>query len=195
LNSIYGLVLTTPRAAADMVLRLSDFCRATLTRSEGDTLTMRECFERISLYLGIEKVRWKESLHIEMQLDDRVHDLRLPPFLLQPLVENAVKYGGSTSAEELYIRLAAWLEPVAGENAVGWLVIEVANSGEWIEPAVAKAQGNTGLGHINLRQRLERTFPGKYEFETKSAGGWVTVRIRLRVTVPETLPANVVNPS
>jgi hypothetical protein len=181
LNSIYGLVLTTPRAAADMVLRLADFCRATLTRTEGDRCTVSECFERLSLYLNIEKVRWKESLHVEMLVAEEARDVRIPPFLLQPLVENAIKYGGSTSPEELFVRLSAKIDPTP-PAAGRWLVLEVANTGEWIEPSVARAQGNTGLGLANLQERLKRTFPGAHELTTKPADGWVVVRIRLKLS-------------
>jgi hypothetical protein len=173
LNSIYGLVLTTPRAAADMVLRLSEFCRATLTRHETEFVSVEACFARLQLYFAIEKVRWKDSLQVEIALDDGARDRLIPPFLLQPLVENAIKYGGSTSQGDLRVRLSARLEPA------GVLHLEVANTGEWVEPAVARARGNTGLGHANLRQRLSRLFPHAHEFTHEAKDGWVIVRLRL----------------
>jgi hypothetical protein len=174
LNSVYGLVLTTPRAAAGMVLRLAEFCRATLTRHQDDRTTVGACFEQVGLYLAIEKVRWNDSLHIEIALDDAARETAIPPFLLQPLVENAIKYGGSTSPDDLRVRLAARIE---NETT---LVLEVANTGQWVEPEVARARGNTGVGHSNLRQQLERAFPGRHAFSNRVADGWVIVQIQLR---------------
>lgn len=184
LNSVYGLVLTAPGAAADMVLRLADFCRAALTRNEEDTATVEACFEKLSLYLDIEKARWKDSLRLEVTIEDAARDLRVPPFLLQPLVENAIKYGGSTSPDELGVRMSARVEESAGGAEAGTrtLVFEVANTGEWVEPAAARARGNTGLGLENLRQRLERTFPGRHELTTEQCSGWVIARLKLIVT-------------
>lgn len=173
LNSIYGLVLTTPRAAADMVLRLSEFCRATLTRHETELVTVEACFARLQLYLAIEKVRWKDSLQVDLDLEEAARGKWIPPFLLQPLVENAIKYGGSTSPGDLRVRLTGRIE------STGALRLEVANTGEWIDPAVARARGNTGLGHANMLQRLERAYPGAYEFTTDTKNGWVVVRLRL----------------
>jgi signal transduction histidine kinase len=175
LNSIYGLVLTAPGNAAAMVLRLADFCRAALTRHEDDTTTVGAEFEKLSLYLDIEKVRWNDSLQVEIELDEAARGWRVPPFLLQPLVENAIKYGVSTSPELLRVRLAARVEPAAH----GGLVLEVANTGTWIDPETARARGNTGLGLTNLKQRLERLRPGRHAFTTESRDGWVIVRIRL----------------
>jgi LytS/YehU family sensor histidine kinase len=178
-----------------MVLRLADFCRATLTRNESDKLTVADCFERISLYLNIEKVRWKESLRVDLQLEEQARGIRIPPFFLQPLVENAIKYGGSTSPDELHVKVSARIDAAA--PAARWLVLEVANTGEWIEPSVARAQGNTGLGLTNLQERLKRTFPDAFELTTKASDGWVVVRIRLRLAEdsrqPE--PQDLQNPS
>lgn len=186
LNSVYGLVLTTPRAAADMVLRLADFCRATLTPRENESTTLAACFERLTLYLNIEKVRWNDSLHVEISLDDAARDAWIPPFLLQPLVENAIKYGGNTSPDDLRVRLSARLE--AGENDdPGTLQIEVANSGEWVEPA-ANGHAGTGIGLANLRQRLRQAFPDAHELRTETGNGWVIVRLTLRLA-GSTLPS------
>ncbi|MBI5767297.1 MAG: histidine kinase [Verrucomicrobia bacterium] len=175
LNSIYGLVLTTPGKAATMVLRLADFCRAALTRHEDDTTTVGAEFEKITLYLEIEKVRWNDSLQVEITIDETAREWRIPPFLLQPLVENAIKYGVNTSPDLLRVRLTARVEP----GDPGALVLEVANTGAWVDPATARERGNTGLGLNNLKLRLERLRPGGHALATECREGWVIVRIRL----------------
>ncbi len=181
LNSVYGLVLTAPAGAADMVLRLADFCRAAITRDEAESTTVGASFKQMGLYLDIEKVRWKDSLRIEIALEEAAREVRIPPFLLQPLVENAIKYGGSTSPDELGLRLAARVEPseaaAAGRRSA--LILEVANTGLWVEPNPARPRANSGLGLDNLRQRLQRTFPDAHEITTEVKQGWVTVRLKL----------------
>lgn len=178
LNSLYSLVLTAPPAAADMVLRLADFCRVALERHNEETTTVGSCFDRLGLYLEIEKIRWGPSLRVEVHVDPAAREAFLPPFLVLPLVENAIKYGGATSPEELRVRLVAQLVPAAnGVDRV--LEIEVANTGQWVEPATTAVRGSTGIGLENLRQRLNRYYPGEHEFSTEFRDGWVRVRLRI----------------
>jgi signal transduction histidine kinase len=177
LNSLYSLVLTAPPAAADMVLRLADFCRVALERHEGETQTVGTCFDRLTLYLEIEKIRWGPSLHVELILDPEACEATLPSFLVLPLLENAIKYGGATSPDELRVRLAARLVSAAGGRC--WLEIEVANTGQWIEPSEAVAQGSTGIGLENIRQRLQQHYPGRHEFSTDARHGWVRITLRI----------------
>jgi hypothetical protein len=179
LNSIYGLALSAPRAAADMTLRLANFCRVALVRGEDDRVALGTELENLAAYLEVEKARWGDSLSVEITADETARAVRLPPFLLLPLVENAIKYGGATSPDRLVVRLVA---RVTG----GDLVIEVANTGTWIAPAGERGAGelpadlvSTGIGLANLRQRLVRYFPEAHDFTTEARDGWVVARLRL----------------
>ncbi len=179
LNSIYGLALSAPQAAADMTLRLADFCRVALVRSEGDRVTLGAEFDGLGAYFEVEKARWGDALRIEIEAGAEARAARIPPFLLLPLVENAIKYGGATSPAELTVRLSARCER-------GALIIEVANTGTWMAPASGPAAGvrpaglaSTGIGLANLRQRLARYYPGAHEFTTEAKGGWVVARLFL----------------
>lgn len=180
LNSIYGLALSTPRAAADMTLRLANFCRVALVRGEDDGVTLGTELDHLGAYLHVEKARWSDSLTVEIEADEAARAVPLPPFLLLPLVENAIKYGGATSPDRLTLRLVA---RVAGPA----LVIEIANTGTWIAPADERAPGtlpadlvSTGIGLANLRQRLARYYPGAHEFTTEAKDGWVVARLKIR---------------
>jgi LytS/YehU family sensor histidine kinase len=125
-------------------------------------------------YLDIEQTRLGELLDYTIDCDPALHALRLPPFLLLPLVENAVKYGAATSKDRVSIRLAF------RRGADGGVLIEVANSGAWIAPdTTERPVPSLGIGLENLRQRLVRYFPGKHEFTTEPTDGWVVVRLRL----------------
>jgi signal transduction histidine kinase len=173
LNSIYTLVWSHSRPAGDLVRRLAEFCRMTLTRGPSETATLAEEFTMLRAYLDLESSRWQEQLQVEITLAPAAESLRLPPFLLLPLVENAIKYGGHTSPDLLRIRVTAHLE------ADGSTVIEVANSGTWVEPGTAPEVSSTNIGLENLRERLARHFPARHTFTTTAQDGWVVARLTL----------------
>jgi hypothetical protein len=195
LNSLYSLVLTSPPAAADMVLRLADFCRVALERHEEGAATVGTCFDRLAFYLEIEKIRWGQSLQVETMIEPETREAFLPPFLLLPLVENAIKYGGATSPDELRLRLGARLVQSTKHEGRA-LEIEVANTGQWVEASSVAVRESTGIGLENLRQRLQRYYPGQHEFSTTAADGWVRVVLRIEkwasplTLVPESKPAD-----
>ncbi len=179
LNSLYSLVLTSPPAAADMVLRLADFCRIALERNDEEFTSVGTCFDRMSLYLEIEKVRWGAGLQVEIEAEAGARTERMPPFLVLPLLENAIKYGGATSPELLRVRLAARMIP--GEaGAPARLEIEVANSGHWNEVGEDVVPGSTGIGLENLRQRLQRYYPDRHQLVIENSDGWVRVKLLLQ---------------
>ncbi len=180
LNSIYSLVLTTPPAAANMVLRLSDFCRVALDRRHEEHTTVGAEFDKLSIYLDIEKVRWGDSLHIAVEADEAARRAQLPPFLLLPLVENAMKYGGATSPEELHVRVSARLESDASGDGGGTLVLTVANSGEWVQ-RTGSSPPFSGIGLTNLRQRLQRYHPNTHEITIDTKDSWVVVTLKLAI--------------
>lgn len=192
LNSIYGLVFENARGAGEMVLRLSDFCRATLTGAKDELPTLAAEFSALHAYLDVEKVRWGEKLQIEFTVAPDVEQIRVPPFLLLPLVENAIKHGIRTTRRVLQLNIHAFSVDqetgAADRDASRTLVIEVANTGEWLPPDPARP-GSTGIGLENLRQRLRRYYPGAHEFTTDAKNGWVVVRLRLnRALVSTALP-------
>lgn len=169
LNSIYGLLFDDARAAGEMVLRLSEFCRATLTGPAAELPTLRNEAEALRKYLDVEKVRWGERLDVELDVAPEAADVRLPPFLLMPLVENAIKYGGATSPDVLHVGIRARRD---GER----LQVDVINSGRWM-PEDARPLGSTGVGLQNLRHRLRRYYPESHAFATESRDGFVIARL------------------
>jgi len=181
LNSVYGLLFENARGAGEMVLRLAEFCRATLTGPRDGLPTLGAEIDALRGYLEVEKVRWGENLQVEFVVEPAVAAVRLPPFLLLPLVENAIKYGGRTSPGVLRVAVRAHREPDA-------LRIEIANTGAWLEPDAARPD-STGIGLENLRQRLHRYYPGAHTFTTAAKDGWVTVALRLTRDAADAGPA------
>lgn len=174
LNSIYGLLFENARDAGEMVLRLSDFCRATLAAAPDELSTLGAEIAALRGYLDVEEVRWGDKLQIEFAVEPGTETVRLPPFLLLPLVENAIKHGGRTSPGLLRLGIRA-------QRLGSALRLEIANTGEWLPPG-ARRPDSTGIGLENLRQRLRRYYPGAHTFTTEARHGWVIARIELTET-------------
>ncbi len=176
LNSIYGLLFENARAAAEMVLRLSEFCRATLTNPDGGQPTLGTEIDILRSYLDVEKVRWGDQLAVEIDVAPAVASVSIPPFLLLPLVENAIKYGSRTSPGLLKLAVRARRE-------ADDVCIQIANTGTWIRPGM-QLTPSTGIGLENLRQRLQRYYPDVHRFTTKSTDGWVVAEVRVPLAGP-----------
>lgn len=173
LNSIRALVYANANAAGEMVTRLSEFCRSTLVRGSDEFTTVADEAEMLQTYLQIEKVRWQDGLVTSVTIAEEARHERLPQFLLLPLIENAIKYGGRTSPGTLEVNVAIRVE---GE----WLVCDVANTGTWIDPKPHVTETSTRIGLDNLRRRLARHYGVRGALHVRHENGWVTVTLRLR---------------
>jgi two-component system, LytTR family, sensor kinase len=155
LNSLSSLVMTgrTDRAEA-MLLALSTFFRTSLSLDPGANVTLAEEIDLQRLYLDIEKSRFPDRLHVEIDVPEELEQARLPALLLQPIVENAIKYGVSKSRKAVLIRIEA--RHLDDHR----MLVEVSNrmkNGGRDEVAAATHEG-TGLGLANVCQRLEARF-------------------------------------
>jgi LytS/YehU family sensor histidine kinase len=105
LNSISALVKMQPEQARSMIHNLSDFLRLTIQKSKEESTTVKDEMDYLNLYLAIEKVRFGHRLNIDMQTDEACETAILPSLLLQPIVENAIKYGLYGNIGELTIKI------------------------------------------------------------------------------------------
>jgi two-component system, LytTR family, sensor kinase len=143
LNSISSLTMTNPPKAQEMVIKLSEFMRYSLNLPDTMISTLEKELYNVELYLDIEKVRFGERLAFEKKVPDETLQWDVPVMLLQPLIENSVKYGVYESSETTLIRLEAILV-----NEV--LRVSIGNS---IDPE-AKVRKGTGTGLKNIKARL-----------------------------------------
>ena len=155
LNSLSSLVMTgrTDRAET-MLLALSTFFRSSLSLDPSADVTLEEEIELQRLYLDIEKARFPDRLHVEIDVPQELQKARLPALLLQPIVENAIKYGVSKSRKAVVIRIEA------KQALDGRMLLEISNrlkTGGKEELPAATHEG-TGLGLSNVSQRLEARF-------------------------------------
>jgi len=162
LNSISTLVLLKQTGPANAMLsRLSSFLRYTLVNEPMGQVTLSQEVETLKLYLDIEKMRFEGRLRPRFRIDPAVASARLPSLLLQPLVENAIKYAVTPQEEGADIEIDAHRE---GE----WVVISVSDSGPGADDHWVKAQQSTGVGLANIRDRLAQAYGAEHRFETES---------------------------
>ena len=169
LNSIRASVNEDGNQARRMITQLSEFLRHSLVSVEKKEISLREELEAAQNYLAIEKIRFEENLEIEYEVENQAEEFMVPYFLLNPLVENAVKHGLQVSPNPLKIKISARLE---GES----LILEVANTGN-----LNNLQNLTGtkIGLKNVRERLEKLFGEKGSFELKQDGKFVVAKIEI----------------
>jgi len=143
LNSVNALIGPDPEGARRMCEKLGDFLRLTLRLGGQDTVTLAEELSLVDRYLAIERVRFGERLQIEQRVDPAALNCLLPPLLLQPLVENAVKHGIARRLEPGTVRLEA-------DRREGRLVVSLENPVDEDE----ERRPGTGTGLGNVRRRL-----------------------------------------
>ncbi len=168
LNSISTLVLLkqTERANA-MLSRLSSFLRYTLANEPTAHVTVQQEVETLKLYLEIEKMRFENRLRPTFDVDPRAERARLPSLLLQPLVENAIKYAVTPQEEGADIAVTVRL---AGER----VQIVVSDTGPGLRDGPVQPSLSTGVGLTNIRDRLAQAYGPDQRIDTRSmpAGGF-----------------------
>ena len=170
LNSISTLVLLkqTERANA-MLARLSSFLRYTLANEPTAKVTLAQEVETLKLYLEIEKMRFEDRLRPHFRIEPETIGARLPSLLLQPLIENAIKYAVTPAENGADIWITASREGQA-------VRIEVADNGDGAGSEIA-ASPSTGVGLANIRDRLSQAYGAAHRFDTKQneRGGFSVV--------------------
>ena len=180
LNSISTLVLLkqTERANA-MLSRLSSFLRYTLANEPTARVPLAQEVETLKLYLEIERMRFEDRLRPSFDIDPRVTRARLPSLLLQPLVENAIKYAVTPQEEGAEIRVSA-------QQVGNRVQITVSDTGPGLQEGAVTRQSSTGVGLANIRDRLAQAFGEEQRFEIKAnEGGGFCVEIEIPLQFEE----------
>lgn len=162
-----------PAATADVTQNLADYLRFTLQPTRPLEPLSRE-LEALDLYFEIQRARFQGGLDCSMSVSQAALNVSVPPMLVQPLLENAFKYGPLTSSSPLIVRLTAVVEN-------GRLILAVTNSGQWVESAPGKPLG-TGLD--NLRRRLSLLLGADTLLHVEKGAETVTAQINLPTRTP-----------
>lgn len=168
LNGIATEIASHPQAATEMVRELADYLRYSLDHRHEQITPLAVEFDAVAAYLRIEKSRFGDKIETEISADAHARTTRIPSFLLQPLIENAVKHGFASVPPP-------WKLGMSARKTADALVIEISNSGH------ARLNERTeGVGLTTVRRRLGLHYPERHGFTISEVDGIVTARLELR---------------
>jgi hypothetical protein len=185
LTTIGYLIQTTPPRALQTLLRLTTLLRAVL-RSEGEFSTLGRELEVVEAYLDIERARFEERLRVTIDVAPELRSIRVPPLVLQPLVENAVKHGIAEKALGGEVVIRASVNGV--DNETRQLLLVVQDTGAGTTPAMLQRGRIEGVGLRNVERRLECQYGDAASLSvrtTPSKGTVVEVRMPVDLRVQE----------
>lgn len=148
LNSISSLIGSDAEGARKMIQQLADFLRGTLKKDESQMIPLAEELENLQLYLEIEKVRFGQRLQTNIVCDEDTKKLRIPSLLLQPVTENAIKFGLYDTTGKVTISISATTE-------ANTLQVQVENP---FDESTSKHLEGTGFGLSSINRRLYLLF-------------------------------------
>jgi two-component system LytT family sensor kinase len=178
LNAIASLMHYDVTTADRMLNRLSELLRISLKETGNPVVSLKQEMAFIEAYLEIEKIRFEERLDVAWAIPDNLQASSIPPFILQPLVENAIKYGVAPRADGGIIIIRTYADRDA-------LLLEVEDDA----PEALPQQPGFGIGLSNTRSRLETLYGANQQFELIRAGLGTIARIRLPLFGPQEMAA------
>jgi ligand-binding sensor domain-containing protein/signal transduction histidine kinase len=159
LNSLLPLVGSEPSRAKKMIVRIGDLLRASLLSETTPMVSLERDLMLLDEYLDVERMRFRDRIQMEIEADALARQAQVPSFLLQPLVENAIKHAAHPRTGRVRIAVGARVD---GDH----LILTIRDDGPGM-PAPEGVPGN-GIGLANIRRRLEMLYPGNHEFRTSS---------------------------
>jgi len=168
LNSVSSLTITNPEKAQEMVIRLSDFLRYSVSANTNRFVPLRKELENIQRYLEIEKVRFGKKLEYVNHIEEACQDAMIPAMLLQPLFENAIKHGVYESTGTVCVETSCSSQP-------GITVITMVND---FDPDAPRRTG-TGTGLSNIRERLKLLYHRADLLEYRVEGNKFRVNLKI----------------
>jgi two-component system, LytTR family, sensor kinase len=171
LNSVSVLMQEDVTLANEMLLRLSELLRLTLSQDRAQEVTLQQELDFLRLYLEIEQIRFQDRLKVRIEAAPETLEARVPNLILQPLVENAIRHAVAPRAAETLVIVRS-----ARDN--GRLHLQVTDNGDGVTVA---SKTTNGIGLANTRSRLEKLYGKNQTFELRevSAGG-----VQVSLTIP-----------
>ena len=168
LNTIRYMIDEDKEVARKMITEFSDYFRYSLQNNKNED-TLENEINAIRNYLEIQQIRFEEKLKVDLKIECNAISVKLPFFIILPLIENAIKYGLQTSKMPM--------ELIVDVQCSKGLVIKVCNTGKLINSPLVSESTKTGLE--NIKQRLELSFKNAYSFSLNEEKGWVKAIIEI----------------
>jgi two-component system sensor histidine kinase AlgZ len=169
LNSISALTSSDPATAREMCIRLGEFLRKTLGLGERFQITLQEELDLVHAYLSVEQMRFGKRLKLEESVEPGTMAYSIPPLLLQPLVENAIRHGIATLPE------GGWIKLEIRNGSKDMLAIQVENN---FDPEAPRRAG-ANIGLKNVQQRVDAMYSKRAQFDVRAEGGRFQVSMQL----------------
>jgi sensor histidine kinase YesM len=167
LNNIRGLMLEDVNKARNMLTSLSETLRYSLTKSGVDAIALEDELEMVDNYIELSKIQFEDRLEYKTAIDDDALHVKIPPMLIQMLVENAIKHGISKLKQGGTVEVRTQLHE-------GWLEIQVANSGN-----LASTENTTQVGLENIKRRIALLYGEKGKFALREINDQVVATIKI----------------
>lgn len=167
LNNIRGLMLEDVEKSRDMLTKLSEMLRYSLTKNNVNAIKLEEELDMVDNYIALSKIQFEERLEFIGHIDKTTLDLKIPPMIIQLLVENATKHGIANLKSGGVIKLIT-------EKSSDTLIIKVVNTGK-----LRITKGSTQLGLKNIRQRLRLLYGTHASFTLNEEGEEVFATIKI----------------
>lgn len=176
LNAISSLIPEDPKAADDMVVSLSQFLRTTLDVSAQNEISLGEELAFVDCYLDIQQARFTDRLRIRREVDPDTYDALIPPLILQPLIENAIRHGIEARETGGTVAVRAFRHGPS-------LQVEIVDDGEGFRGGQLLKAG-TGIGLSNTKARLQELYGDQHHFSltaNQPSGACVRIEIPFRL--------------
>jgi len=175
LNSIRALVTEDPKKAKMAITQLSNIMRNSLIRDKERLINFDEEVEMVRSYLSLEGIRYEERLRVEWDLQHESSSFRVPPLMMQTLVENGIKHGISKLQEGGLIQIKSQVQQ-------NFLTIQIRNSGQYLNGHAPRKGDHTGYGIDNTKQRLKLLYGKEATFSIDNEN---THTVLTQVVVPK----------
>jgi LytS/YehU family sensor histidine kinase len=169
LNNIYGTIDKDADTAKNIVLKLSDLMRYSIYEGEKNAVSLHEEISYIKNYIALHKMRYHKEIDIQLNTDIANQNIKVRPLLLIILLENAFKYGVENLREKAYITIN-----LRCNNET--LIFEIENNFD--EKEIPKEKG---IGHKNLKRRLELAYPKKHKLVIKKNNSVFRAKLELQL--------------
>jgi two-component system LytT family sensor kinase len=180
LTTIGYLIQTAPPRALETLMRLTTLLRSVL-RSDGEFTTLGRELDVVESYLDIERARFEDRLRVRIDVPARLRSAQVPPLLLQPLVENAVKHGIAPQRLGGEVRVAAVLDRNGHHD--GELVLQITDTGVGSTDVALRSGRERGVGLRNIEKRLACHYGPHASLTVRTAPGQGTA-VEIRLPVP-----------
>jgi LytS/YehU family sensor histidine kinase len=169
LNNIYSFTLTGSPKAEGLVNKLSGMINYITTEGEKSFVPVEKEIQLIKDYIGLEKVRYGDRLHMQIEIQGAYNDKMIAPLLMIPFVENCFKHGASVMRGRQWIRLSIHIKE-------GQLDFNLSNSKP---PQAIGANNKKGIGLANVQKRLQLLYPGRHFLKIESTGDTYNVYLQV----------------